>query len=244
LEDWAYKELYELEDDHWWFRSRRHVVWALLRRERLPAPARILDAGCGTGRNLVEYAKLGEVEGVDMSEQAVEFCHRRGFDGVRQASLEDLPFEDDRFDLITATDVIEHLDDDVGVLRELRRVAAPDGRLVVTVPAYQWLWTQHDESLHHKRRYTAERLRRAVTAAGWTPRNETYFFMSMLPPVALVRGLRRLRPAADENSDLALTTGTLNRLLDLPMKGEARLIGRGRRLPAGVSLGMVCGPSR
>ena len=130
------------------------------------------------------------------------------------------------------------------MLRELRRVAAPDGRLVVTVPAYQWLWTQHDESLHHRRRYTAKRLRRSVTAAGWEPRTETYFFMSTLPPVALVRGIRKLRPSGDESSDLALTTGALNRFLDLPAKGEARLIERGRRLPAGVSLGMVCGPAR
>jgi SAM-dependent methyltransferase len=244
LEEWAYRELYELEDDHWWFRSRRHVVRALLRREDLPPTPRILDAGCGTGRNLVEYATLGEVEGVDMSERAVEFCHRRGFEGVRQASLEELPFEDGRFDVITATDVIEHLDDDVAVLEELRRVAAPDGRLVLTVPAYQWLWTQHDESLHHKRRYTAKRLRRSVTTAGWTPTTETYFYMSMLPPVALVRGIKRLRPSRTESSDLAMTTGTLNRWLDLPIKGEARLIERGRRLPAGVSLGMVCRPAR
>lgn len=244
METWAYRELYELEDDHWWFRSRRHVVSALLAREQLPASPRILDAGCGTGRNLVEYARLGAVEGVDMSEDAVEFCHQRGFGGVRQGSLEELPFEDDRFDLIAATDVIEHLDDDVAVLGELLRVAAPGARLVITVPAYQWLWTRHDESLHHKRRYTARRLHDSVTAAGWAPRTQTYFFMSTLAPVAAVRAYRRLRPPAEGSSDLALTTGTLNRWLDLPAKGEARLIERGRRLPAGVSLGMVCAPAR
>ena len=243
METWAYRELYELEDDHWWFRSRRHVVSALLAREDLPVAPRILDAGCGTGRNLVEYARLGAVEGVDMSDEAVEFCHQRGFDGVQRSTLEELPFEDGRFDLITATDVIEHIDDDVAVLRELRRVAAPDGRLMITVPAYQWLWTQHDESLHHKRRYTAKRLRASVTAAGWTPRTETYFFMSTLAPVAAVRALRRVKPAPEGSTDLALTNGTLNRFLDLPAKGEARLIERGRRLPAGVSLGMVCAPS-
>jgi SAM-dependent methyltransferase len=243
LEDRLYKELYELEDDHWWFRSRRHVVSALLRREDLPASPRILDAGCGTGRNLVEYAALGEVEGVDMSESAVEFCHRRGFDGVTQASLEALPFEDGRFDVIIATDVIEHLDDDVAVLEELRRVAEPDGRLLVTVPAYQWLWTQRDEDHHHRRRYTAKRLRRSVTAAGWTPTTETYFYLSILPPVAIVRGVTRLRPSSRERDDLAMGR-PLNRWLDLPMKVEARLIERGRRLPAGVSLGMVCRPSR
>ena len=158
MEDWRYAELYELEDQHWWFRSRRSVLWALLRRAGMPESPRILDAGCGTGRNLAEFAALGEAEGVDFSEEAVAFCHRRGLTGVRRALLEELPFEDARFDLLLATDVVEHVDDDRRVLTELRRVAAPGARLVLTVPAYTWLWSQHDVSMHHRRRYTLGRL--------------------------------------------------------------------------------------
>lgn len=239
MDAWRYSELYELEDRHWWFRARRHVVWALLNRSGVKASPRILDAGCGTGRNLVEYSRLGTVEGVDVSSQAVDFCHERGF-GARQAALEALPFEDGRFDLIAATDVIEHLDDDRRALAELRRVASPGGRLVLTVPAYQWLWTQHDESMHHKRRYTASRLAASAEAGGWTPLLRTYFFTSLLAPVALVRAVRRVRRPANAISDLDLTTGPLNRWLDLPVKAEARMIERGARLPAGVSVGMVC----
>ena len=167
MDDWRYRELYELEDRHWWFRGRRAVIWALLARAGIDRAPRLLDAGCGTGRNLVEFGPLGEAEGVDVSSEAVDFCRRRGLDGVRQATLEDLPFEGGRFDLTLATDVIEHLDDDRRALRELRRAARPGGRLLVTVPAYRWLWSQHDESMHHRRRYTERGLSDALKASGW-----------------------------------------------------------------------------
>jgi SAM-dependent methyltransferase len=242
VEDWRYHELYELEDRHWWFRGRRSVIWALLRRAGVPQSPRILDAGCGTGRNLVEFAHLGEAEGVDASDEAVEFCRRRGLSGVRRAALEELPFDDGRFDLMLATDVIEHLDDPRRALAELRRVAAPGARLVLTVPAYMWLWSSHDESMHHRRRYTARRLAADVSAAGWVPEVRSYFFSGMLPAVAAVRTTRRLRPARNGRSDLALAPPALNRALELPVRAEARLIERGVRLPAGVSVGMVCTP--
>jgi SAM-dependent methyltransferase len=239
VEEWRYRELYELEDRHWWFRSRRRVVAAMVRRAGVAGSPRILDAGCGTGRNLVEYARIGEAEGVDFSAEAVEFCRLRGLDRVRRAALEDLPYESGHFDLIVATDVIEHLDDDRRALAELRRVAAAHGRLVVTVPAYSWLWSRHDESLHHRRRYTVARLAERMRAAGWEPRLETYFFSALLPGVAAVRALRRGDSNGAGRSDLELTSPWLSRVLELPSRAEARLIERGVRLPAGVSVGMV-----
>ncbi len=240
MDDWRYRELYELEDRHWWFRGRRAVIWALLNRAGVHAPLRLLDAGCGTGRNLVEFGGLGEGEGVDFSPQAVQFCRGRGLAGVRQASLEELPFEAGRFDLILATDVIEHLEDDHRALTELRRVAAPGARLVLTVPAYQWLWSAHDVSMHHRRRYTAHRLRQRISAAGWETRVQTYFFTAVLPAVAAVRLVRDANGA--QGSDLDLTMSAVNRPLELLARAEAALIALGIRLPAGVSLGMVCTP--
>jgi SAM-dependent methyltransferase len=239
LEDWRYREQFELEDRHWWFRARRRVISSLLARASLPPSPRILDAGCGTGRNLLEFGSLGHATGVDTSPRAVEFCRGRGVQDVRQAAVEHLPFEDSSFDLVLATDVIEHVDDDAAALRELRRVTAPEGRLILTVPAYGWLWSSHDESVHHRRRYTAPRLRERVVAAGWAPAVETYFFSTVLPPVAVVRTVRR-RTGWNGKSDLALPPPALNRLLELTVRGEARLIERGLRLPAGVSVGMVC----
>jgi ubiquinone/menaquinone biosynthesis C-methylase UbiE len=241
LEDWRYQELYELEDQHWWFRSRRRFVWALLHRAGAESSTRLLDAGCGTGRNLVEFGALvPEAEGVDLSEEAVAFCHRRGLDGVRQARLEELPFADDRFDLVVATDVIEHIEDDRRALVELQRVATPGAHLVVTVPAYSWLWSQHDESLHHHRRYTLRRLRSAMAGTGWEPIVSSYYYTTMLPAVAAVRAAGKLRSSSNGHSDLALTPPALSRVLELPGRAESKLVERGLRLPFGVSLGMVC----
>ena len=242
MDDWRYHELYELEDRHWWFRGRREVIWALLRRAGLPPSPHILDAGCGTGRNLAEFAHLGKAVGVDFSDDAVAFCRRRGLDDVRMAPVEELPFEDASFDLIFATDVIEHLDDDRRALAELRRVAAPGARLVVTVPAYMWLWSPHDVSMHHRRRYTARRLLGQFDATGWEPLVRSYYYSAMLPGVAAVRLVRRRNAETNGHSDLALAPPALNTALQLPVRAEAKLIERGVRLPAGVSIGTVCRP--
>lgn len=240
----VYDRLYATEEGHWWFRGRRAVIWALLGRAGVTRADRLLDAGCGTGRNLVEYGPLAaEVEGIEPSELAVDYCRQRGLAGVRQAGLDALPYEDERFDLLLATDVLEHLEDDVTGLLELRRVARSDAALLITVPAYQWLWSQHDDTHHHFRRYTRTLLEQRVHAGGWRVEVGTYFNTALLPPIATVRMLGRRRPVSDDGrSDYELTTGPLNTILERPMQAEAALIARGASLPAGVSIGMVCRP--
>lgn len=245
LEEHVYQRLYELEDGHWWFRGRRAVLWALIARGGTEARApRILDAGCGTGRNLVEFSVLGPAQGIDPSSEAVAFCRRRGLEGVTEAGLEALPFADDAFDLLLACDVLEHVERDDDALRELLRVAAPGARLVITVPAYRWLRSAHDESHHHFRRYTLGGLRDRVAGAGWRPVVSTYFNSVLLPPIAAVRTLSRAL-GGDENgtSDYDRAPAGLNRVLEQPMRAEARAIRRGARLPAGVSVGMVSTPA-
>jgi SAM-dependent methyltransferase len=241
VEEHVYQQLYDLEDAHWWFRGRRAVLWAMLRRAGLPDHPRVLDAGCGTGRNLAEFGRLGTARGVDPSPAAIEFCRRRGLGEVEAAGIEALPFADGAFDLILATDVLEHVERDEAAASELRRVAAPGALLLVTVPAYRWLWSQHDDSHHHLRRYTAGALRTRLTAAGWRPVLLTYFNTLLLPAIALVRLLARRRSSS--RTDYQLTGGVLNRLLEQPMRAEAALIQRGARFPAGVSIGVVCRPA-
>src|SRR5205807_4938260 len=169
----------------------------------------------------------------------VEFCHRRGLDSVRVGGLEALPFEAGEFDLLLASGVLEHVEDDRAALEELHRVAAPQASLVITAPAYEWMWSEHDDQLHHLRRYTMRRLRHRVLAAGWRPVHATYFNSILLPVVAAARLASRLLPRSGR-TDIGRTPPALNAALELPLRLEAAVIGRGGRLPAGVSVAMLC----
>lgn len=239
MERELYDSLYRLEDEHWWFRGRRAVIRSLLRHTPSSGPRRILDAGCGTGRNLVELAEFGQASGVDGSQQAVDYCLERGLERVQRAPLESLPYESESFDLVLLADVIEHVDDDVAVLKELRRVTKPHGAIVITTPAYRWLWSHQDESHHHRRRYTRGGLAERALESGWSPSLGTYFNSILLLPIAIARKLLR-RWIPDERSDFDITPRPLNGALALPMRAESALIRAGARLPFGVSIGMVC----
>lgn len=238
MDEQYYPLLFEVEDRHWWFRGRRAVVAALLDRAGVAPPRRVLDAGCGTGRNLEDYRRLGPAAGIEPDASAVEFCHRRGLTEVVQAGVESLPFEAGSFDLAFATDVLEHVQDDLGAMRELARVSAPGGLMVTTVPAHMWLWTQSDVALQHKRRYSRPALLAGARRGGWEPLLATYFNSVLLGPIALARLVRRR--GGGDRPELELTPPWLDRLLAGPMLAEAALIRRGASLPTGVSVGMVC----
>jgi SAM-dependent methyltransferase len=230
---------HEVEDRHWWYRGRRRIIGEILRSVALPADARILDAGCGSGRNMVELARYGAVTGVELAPASVEVARRRGVGEVVAGSLsEPLPFEHASFDLAVSFDVIEHLDDDRAALAELRRVVRPHGRLLVTVPAYPWLWSSHDEINHHRRRYTRPALLAVARSAGWEPERTTHFNALLLPAAIAHRSLGRLRAGRqnEPTSDLERTPPWLNGVLERPLHAEARVIARGRRIPAGLSL--------
>jgi SAM-dependent methyltransferase len=231
---------HEIEDVHWWYRGRRRVIEEELRALRLPDSIEILDAGCGSGRNMVDLARFGTVTGLELADASVARARSRGVGDVVQANLEAMPFEADRFDLAVSFDVIEHLDNDREALRELRRVVRPGGLLLVTVPAYQWLWSEHDTINHHRRRYTRATLAIAAGDAGWQAVSTTHFNGILLPAAIAHRAILRLRrPGVDGAtavSDLERTSPRLNRLLEWPLEVEARAIGAGRRIPCGLSL--------
>ena len=147
------------DDDHWWYRGRRRFLRAELDRLPIAPGARLLDAGCGSGRTLDELARYGRVSGADVSPEAVLAARRRGHDDVHRARVEELPFPDATFDVVTCLDVVEHTPDDRATLAELWRVTRPGGLLLVTVPAYQALWSWHDEVNLHFRRYDSPSLR-------------------------------------------------------------------------------------
>jgi SAM-dependent methyltransferase len=231
-------QTHQAEDRHWWYRGRRNVLERVIADLHLPARARILDAGCGSGRNMVELARHGTVTGVELSDTSVCLARERGAGEVVEGSVLEMPFEADSFDLAASLDVIEHLDDDLAALRELRRVMAPGGSLLVTVPAYQWLWSGHDEINHHHRRYTRRTLQRAAEQAGWEQARTTYFNSLLLPAAIVLRVLDRVNRAktTETSLDLWVPPEPLNWLLERPLTLEAALIARGGRIPAGLSL--------
>jgi SAM-dependent methyltransferase len=223
------------DEDHWWYRGRRRFLRAELDRLPLAPAARLLDAGCGSGRTLDELAGYGRVSGIDLSPEAVAAARRRGHDDVHVARAEELPFADATFDVVTCLDVVEHTPDDRATLAELRRVTRPGGLLLVTVPAYQALWSWHDEANLHFRRYNSASLRAAARTAGWSVVGDTHFNSLLLAPAAAVRlAQRHLRPRS--HSDLGITPPALNRVLEWPLRLEARMVAAGIRLPAGLSL--------
>jgi SAM-dependent methyltransferase len=230
-------QTHRAEERHWWYRGRRKVLARAFAELDLPHPARILDAGCGSGRNMVELAPLGTVTGVELSDTSVTLARARAVGEVIEGSVLEMPFETDSFDLAVSLDVIEHLDQHLEALRELRRVVAPGGALLVTVPAYGWLWSGHDEINHHFRRYTRRSLQRVAQQAGWQQVRTTYFNSLLLPVAILLRALDRWSTKTTESSlDLWIPPEPVNRLLELPLDLEAALIGRGGRIPAGLSL--------
>jgi SAM-dependent methyltransferase len=231
-------QTHDVEDRHWWYRGRRTVLGHVIAGLDLPASARILDAGCGSGRNMVDLARHGSVIGVELSETSVALARARNTGEVVAGSVLQTPFADDSFDLAVTLDVIEHLQDDLAALRELRRTVAPGGTLLVTVPAYQWLWSGHDEINHHHRRYTRRSLQRVAQEAGWQQLRTTYFNSLLLPAAIVLRVLDRVNRAktTETSLDLWVPPDPLNWLLERPLTLEAALVGRGGRIPAGLSL--------
>ena len=230
-------QTHRAEDRHWWYRGRRTVLKGVLDGLDLPAGTRILDAGCGSGRNMIELARYGTVTGVELSETSVALARERHSGEVVAGSVLEMPFPDHSFELAVSLDVIEHLEDDLTALREMRRTVAPGGALLVTVPAYQWLWSGHDEINHHHRRYTRRSLQHVAEQAGWRQSRTTYFNSLLLPAAIVLRVLDRVSPKTTESSlDLWVPPEPLNWVLERPLALEAAMIKRGGRIPAGLSL--------
>jgi SAM-dependent methyltransferase len=233
-----YLQYATVEDKHWWFVGRRRIINQVISKLKLPKNAEILEAGCGTGGNLNMLAQYGTVSAMELDEIACQFANERQVTTVKVGSLPDkIPFTG-QYDLIVILDVIEHLDDDLAALRALYAKLKLGGWLLVTVPAYQFLWSQHDEINHHKRRYILTQLTKVVKQAGFKVRHSSYFNAFLFPAVALVRLLKnflRLDQNSHVSSDLAIPTKPINNFLTFLFASERHIVSK-MKVPFGVSI--------
>ena len=236
MKEHTYPIMFRVEQSHWWYTGRRKILAEFVEeicrqiKDRRP---RILDVGCGTGANLLMLSKYGDAEGVDISEDALAFCRERGLEKVRLGAGEELPYEDGTFDLVTAFDVVEHMDNDLAGLREMRRVLRPGGRVLLFVPTFMFLWGLQDDVSNHRRRYRLPELRRVLEQAGFEIERTTYANITFFLPILLVRKLMRLTGIKTE-SENTITVSALNGVFGRLFGAESWIL-KHMNLPFGVS---------
>jgi SAM-dependent methyltransferase len=227
--------------DHWWYDGRRNLVAAVVAQHHLPAGV-ALDVGCGTGSNLqmLGTASGRVVFGTDLSPQALLHADRGPSGGVRTvvALAEHLPFADGVCALVASMDVVEHLDDDLVGLQEYRRVLAPQGLLLLTVPSYQWLWSQHDVWAAHRRRYRVGGLVDVVERAGFDVLQTTYYNSFLVPAAAALRRTPLRRLVKESDDEVGTASPFVSKVMTRLSNAERR-IARRRSVPFGLSILLV-----
>lgn len=241
MQQHTYAIMNRVEDSHWWFVGRRLILESFLKeiiqnlKSEIQNP-KILDVGCGTGANLEMLAQFGEAEGIDVSDEALEFCKTKGLK-THKGLAESLPFEDASFDLVTALDVVEHLDNDLDGLKEMRRVLREGGRALMFVPAFMFLWSVQDDISHHRIRYTKTQIVERVKQAGFEIERATYANITFFPPILAGRALMKLtgiKPESENNITIGALNGFLGKLF-----GAERFWLKNFNFPFGVSIVIV-----
>jgi SAM-dependent methyltransferase len=238
----VYDRMAAHDSTHWWYRARRDILADYLTRyAALPTGARILEIGCGTGHNLPMLAGFGSVEAIEIDPAARAIASARLGRPVGDAPLPALPgIARAAYDLIAVLDVVEHIEDDVAALAAMRECLKPGGKILIAVPAHQWMWSAHDTVNHHHRRYSKRTLTAAIAAAGLRPRKLTYFNSLLFPLAAAARVAGRL--TGRDDSDDSPPAKPLNALFETIFRLERHAIGRVPMTP-GVSIVTLAEPS-
>lgn len=241
MEASVYDQFAVLERNHFWFRGRREIFFDLIERELGDQrDLEILEVGCGPGGMMAPLSRYGHVHGLDIALDAMRYCRDRGFREVVTGSGTELPFADASFDMIALFDAIEHIPDHARVLDEVRRVLRPGGFVFVSVPAYQFLYSQNDRLVHHQRRYTKRQLTALLEAAGLRPRRVTYFntflFPLILPAVMVVKLKERLVGLPRQQTNLSHEFSSRLHDFFAGFMGSERWLLRHMEFPFGHSL--------
>ncbi len=245
MQDHTYAIMDSVEDSHWWFVGRRAILESFLnqignslRGGKISDSAnlRILDVGCGTGANLEMLSNFGNAEGVDVSDDAIKFSRAKGLT-VHKGLAEELPFAEEEFDLVTALDVIEHLDNDIAGLKEIHRVLKIGGKTLIFVPAFMWLWGVQDDISNHRIRYTREQISTRLEKAGFSVNRATYANFTFFLPILAGRTIMKVTGAKPE-SENNINVSALNGLFGKIFSSETHLLKR-VDVPIGVSIVVV-----
>ena len=226
------------EEVHWWFKARRSIIRAVIERlVDLPDAPRILEAGCGTGGNLEMLGDFGAVRAFELDAAARDAAAAKSGLAVAEGALPGpIPFAAERFDVIGLFDVLEHVKEDEAALAALATRLTPAGRIVMTVPAFPWLWSAHDERHHHFRRYTGAHLAEVAAKAGLEVEHSFYFNTALFPVAVAMRALKRL--TGSTSADDTLPSPLVNSAMHAVFASERHLVGR-VAMPLGLSLGAV-----
>jgi SAM-dependent methyltransferase len=240
MEPVEYERMYHAETRHWWYLGMAAITRAILNRYVSPIPSalKILDAGCGTGAAMSAFLfDYGIVTGCDISPLALSFCRARNLTRLARASVMEIPFPADGFDLVTSFDVLYEraVTSDSAALAEFFRVLRPGGFLLLRLPAYNWLRGQHDRAIHTARRYTASQVARLLTSNGFRLAHITYANAFLFPLALAKRLLERAWPPNPDSSDLSIQTGAFNSLFRHILSSEAPLAARTGQ-PFGLSV--------
>jgi SAM-dependent methyltransferase len=241
MQQHTYAIMDRVEDSHWWFVGRRAILESFLQTissklKTQDTKLSILDVGCGTGANLEMLAQFGSAEGVDVSDDALEFCRGKGLT-VQKGLAETLPYADGTFDITTALDVVEHLDDDIAGLKEMYRVTKTGGYSLIFVPAFMWLWGVQDDISNHRIRYTKKQIVERLEKAGFTVERATYANWTFFAPILGGRTLMKLtglKPESENNVNISALNGIFGKLFS-----AERFWLKNFNFPFGVSIVVV-----
>lgn len=244
METIEYRRLFEREEFYWWNIGRREILKSVFNQHLVfKRGLSILDIGCGAGGNIKILGDFGSVTGLDISEEALKFAKtHRAFKDLVMGDAEHLPFQNESFDLVSAFDVLEHVPNDRQAIQEMFRVLKKGGFALITVPAHRWLWSRHDEALHHLRRYTTNELREKLCHAGFSVVKHSHFVIPAIPFLLVRETMRRIQRIPQERETIdtydTVLPSWLNRFLIWWLFVE-KIFMRFIPIPAGSSLVII-----